>query len=494
MSVREPEVSTGTGRVRGRVRDDIAVFLGIPYARPPVGELRFAPPAQSERWDGVRDAFAFGPAAPSSGFGGTPPETEGDDWLTLNVWTPDAADGGLPVFVWVHGGAYRGGSSRQPAYDGTALARHGMVVVTCNYRLGVEGFAQIEGAPANRGLLDVVAVLRWIADNVRAFGGDPGKVTVAGESAGAGMVASLLAMPAARGLFRQAIAQSVPGTFFSAELAADISREIAAEAGAGSASRKAFADSAPVRLVAAADAVGARLRSMPRWGQLSFGDTPFSPVVDGEVLPRAPWRALLDGAARDVLLLTGHNRDEYRLMLGMSGRLGKATDEDVAALLEAFAPSPPKYRFAYASLSPGELYERLYSDWLFRMPTLHLVQAHAAGGGTSYLYELTCSAPAAPELGACHALDVPLVFGALGPGITEMLVGSSFPEWFGSLGELVRSEWASFVRSGSPGWQPYTAALRTTRVYDDPASTGPYPEETSMHLWERHHFDALPLL
>lgn len=495
MSVREPEVSTGTGRVRGRVRDDIAVFLGIPYARPPVGELRFAPPAPAERWDGVRDAVAFGSAAQQSGFAGAPPpEPEDDDWLTLNIWTPDSGDGGLPVFTWIHGGAYRGGASSQPAYDGSELARRGMVVVTCNYRLGVEGFTQIEGAPANRGLLDVVAVLRWIAENIRAFGADPDKVTVAGESAGAGVVASLLAMPAARGLFRQAVASSVPGTFFSAELASDIGREIAAEAGAGSASRKDLALITPRRLVAAADEVSTRMRSMPRWGQLSFGDTPFSPVVDGAVLPRAPWRALLDGAARDVRLLTGHNRDEYRLMLWLSGTLGKASDEEVAALLEAFAPSPPKYRFAYAPLSPGELYERLYSDWLFRMPTLHLAQAHAASGGTSYLYELTCSAPAAPELGACHALDVPLVFGTAGPGVSEMLAGSAFPEWFTSLGDLVRSEWASFVRSGAPGWQPYTAALRTTRVYDVAVTAESYPEETSMHLWERHLFDALPLL
>jgi para-nitrobenzyl esterase len=482
-----PEVSTTYGRLRGvpAQRGHVHVFCGVPYARPPVGELRFAAPSPPERWDGVRDASAFGPAAPQAGV-----TAVGDDWLTVNIWTPDIHNDGLPVFAWIHGGAYRGGSSS--SYDGSALAEQGMVVVTLNYRLGVEGFAQLEDAPANRGLLDVVAALGWIAENARAFGGDPGCVTVAGESAGAGIVASLLAMPSARGLFHRAIASSVPGTFFSPELAADVAREIAVSAGAGSASRKTFADLPPARLVAAGDAVSARLRSFPRWGQLAFGDTPYSPVVDGSVLPRSPWRALMDGYARDVRLLTGHNRDEYRSMLAT---LGSVTDSDVTELLSAFAPSPAKFRFAYAGLSPAELYERLYSDWLFRMPVLHLAQSHAVGGGTTYLYELTYPAPAAPELGACHGLDVPLLFGpAEGDRLSRMLIGDAPSESAGSLGELMRSEWARFARTGKPGWEPYTAAHRTARIYDVPASTGTYPEATSMHLWERHVFDALPLL
>jgi len=491
-----PEVTTAYGRASGQEHAGVQVFRGLPYARPPVGDLRFAAPAPPERWDGVRDATAFGPAAPQSGFAGKPaPAPAGDDWLTLNVWTPDVHNGGLPVFAWIHGGAYRSGSSSQPTYDGTALAQHGMVVVTCNYRLGVEGFAQLDGAPSNRGLLDVVAALRWIAENVRAFGGDPDRVTVAGESAGAGLVAALLAMPSARGLFSQAVASSVPGTYFSADLAADIASQIAAEAGADTADRETFAKLPPSQLSAAGDAVTARMSSFPRWGSLRFGDMLYSPVVDGEVLPRSPWRALMDGAAVNVRLLTGHTRDEYRVFLAMSGQLDKITEEDTAALLEAFAPSPPKYRFAYPSLSPADLYERLYSDWLLRMPTLHLAQAHAVGGGMTYLYELTQPAPGAPELGACHSLDVPLVFGATDPnGISSILVGQAPGESFTALGDLMRSEWASFVATGLPGWDPYTAARRVARLYGDPPTVGGYPEQISMHLWERHTFGALPLL
>jgi para-nitrobenzyl esterase len=501
VSVREPEVSTAYGRVRGRERDGVAVFLGLPYARPPVGERRFAAPVPPERWDGAREAAQFGPAAPQSELGfSLAGAAKGDEWLTLNVWTPDPSPGAeLPVFVWVHGGAYRSEASSSPAYDGTLLAKLGLVVVTCNYRLGVEGFAQLAGAPANRALLDVVAVLQWVAANVGSFGGSPSKVTVAGESAGAGIVAALLAMPSAKGLFRGAIAQSVPGTFFSPELAADISREIAAEAGAGTAEpgpprRDHLAAIPPERLTAAADAVSARMRWFaPRWGPVAHTVTPFSPVVDGEVLPLAPWRAMLAGAARDVRLLTGHNRDEYRVFMGLSGKLGKVTDEEAAAALEVFAPSPPKFRFAYSSASPDDLYERVMSDWLFRMPSLHLAQTHAVSGGTSFLYELTCAAPASPALGACHALDVPLVFGVVAEGITGFIVGASPPPSFTELGDFMRSEWAAFVRDGTPGWQPYTAALRLTRVYDVASSLETYPEERSMHLWERHVFDALPL-
>jgi para-nitrobenzyl esterase len=491
-----PEVNTAYGRVRGQEQAGIHIFRGLPYARPPVGELRFAAPAPPERWDGVRDAVAFGPAAPQAAFAGrSAAASAGDDWLTLNIWTPAVHNDGLPVFTWIHGGAYRSGSSSQPGYDGTALAQHGMVVVTCNYRLGVEGFAQLADAPANRGLLDVVAALRWIAENVRAFGGDPANVTVAGESAGAGLVAALLAMPSADGLFSHAIVSSLPGTFLSTELAADVASEIGAEAGVGPAERQTFAKLPPSELSAAGDAVGARMSSFSRWGQLALCDTMYSPVVDGEVLPRAPWRAVMDGASRGVRLLIGHTRDEYRIFLAMSGRLDKITEQDTSALLEAFAPSPSKYRFAYPSLSAADLYERLYSDWLFRMPTLHLAQAHAVGGGTAYLYELTCPAPAAPELGSCHSLDVPMVFGVTDPnGISGQIIGQTPGESFTALSDLMRSEWASFAATGSPGWEPYTAAHRTARVYGDPASAGPYPEHTSMHLWERHVFEALPLL
>ena len=220
MAPADPVVSTSAGRVRGRIEKGIAVFRGIPFAKPPIGPLRFQAPESPAPWDGVRDAAEFGPAAPQApmmaegGQPGPPADTTGD-WLTVNVWTPDPAAARLPVLVWIYGGAYMFGASSEPGYDGTPFAQGGAVFVSLNYRLGVEGFAQLPGAPANRGLLDAVAALTWVRDNIEGFGGDPANVTVFGESAGAGVIAAMLAMGQAKGLFKRAIAQSVPGSFFT---------------------------------------------------------------------------------------------------------------------------------------------------------------------------------------------------------------------------------------------------------------------------------------
>jgi len=386
------------------------------------------------------------------------------------------------------------GSSGEPGYDGGPFARGGAVFVSLNYRVGTEGFAQLPGAPANRGLLDAVAALTWVRENIERFGGDPANVTVFGESAGAGVIAAMLAMDTARGLFRRAIAQSVPGSFFSAELAADIGQAIARQAGLPY-EYQALAAADPMALVAAQMAVTARLPEFPRWGGVSRTVTAFSPVIDGEVLPRSPWRALLAGAAADVDLLTGHNRDEYRLFVAMSGRLGAITEDEAAATLAAFAPAPDGpagYRKAYPDADPSAMYELIFSDWLFRMPTLHLAQAHAASGGRTYLYELTAEAPAGP-FGACHGLDVPLVFGTTGPGLTTLMTGANPPAAFTALGDTMRREWLEFAAAGDPGWPPYGTEHRATRVYDLQPDVVSYPEEASMHLWERHQFDVLGL-
>ena len=270
MDVTEPVVRTAAGQVRGRAENGVAVFRGIPFAQPPIGHLRFAAPEPARPWDGVREAAMFGPPPPQSAFLLTPtapvaPGADPDDWLTVNVFSPDLGSAGLPVMVWIYGGAYRFGASSLVGYDGSALARQDVVVVTFNHRVGVEGYAYLPGVPANRALLDQVAALRWVRENIAAFGGDPGRVTVFGESAGAGAIASLLVMPAAVGLFRRAIAQSVPGTFFSTALATDVTAAIAAEAGLPP-TTEAFASADPARLTAASDAVHpADYRD--RWGR-----------------------------------------------------------------------------------------------------------------------------------------------------------------------------------------------------------------------------------
>ena len=500
-----PRVRTTAGTVQGRHEDGLAVFRGIPFARPPVGALRFQAPQPAEPWTGTRDAFEFGapPPQPQGRMVSAPPGA-GDpgDWLTVNVWSPGPGAARLPVLAWIYGGAYVAGASSAPGYDGSALAQRGVVVVSFNYRLGMEGWAQLTGAPANRGLLDQVAALRWVQDNIAAFGGDPGQVTVFGESAGGGSVASLLAMDAAAGLFRRAILQSVPGTFFSAELAADLAavaaRDLGLDPTAGGKGRApaavALQDVDPARLVAAGDAILASFgHNTDRWGAVAHTLTPFSPVVDGEVLTAAPWQALAAGRARDVELIVGHNRDECRLFTARS----ELAAAEIDAALAAFSPRPggvDAYRAAYPEADSARLYELVYSDWLFRMPALHLAAAQVAAGGAARLYELTYAAPGAGGMfGACHGLDVPLVFGTPQSDFGPLLLGDPVPGPALALGERMRADWTAFAAGQLTGWPAYEPAGRPTRVYDDPVTTGPYPEEVSRQLWDGHSFGVLDL-
>ncbi|MGW4563500.1 carboxylesterase/lipase family protein [Streptomyces sp. NPDC004561] len=501
-----PVVRTAHGAVRGLRERDLSVFRGIPFAAPPVGEARLRAPRPPRPWDGTREARSFGPPPPQeTGFLGRTaqlPGPQGDDWLTVNVWTPDPDPrSARPVMVWIYGGAYKLGHGGQPGYDAQALARDGdAVLVTFNYRVGMEGFGLWEGAPANRGLLDQVAALEWVQENIGAFGGDPARVTVFGESAGAGSVASLLAMPRARGLFHRAIAQSVPGTFFSPELARDMAAALAAEAGL----RPTVTDLAatdPRRLTAAGQAVGLKMPQYTgRWGQAAPTSVPFSPVVDGDVLPTTPWAALAAGAAREVDLLVGHNRDEFRLFLVMAGLLDKVTDEMATAVLRLYAPGgetgEAAYRAAFPDATPTQLFERVQTDWLFGMPSLRLAEAQRAGGGRAHVCELTWPAPdSGGVLGACHGLDVPLLFGTFGADLGGLLFpgGAPTPE-AERLSALFRRSWTAFARTGDPGWPEYDTGSRLVRILDAEPTVAPYPEEASRRIWEGYEPVALPLL
>ncbi|MFE9478990.1 carboxylesterase/lipase family protein [Streptomyces spororaveus] len=498
-----PEVRVAGGVLRGAREEGVAVFRGIPFAEPPVGPLRFAAPRPVRGWDGVRSAVSYGPPPPQGGHFGMDAlarDAAGDDWLTVNVWAPEPDPGaGLPVMVWIQGGAYTIGMSGLPEYDGGRLACDGgVVVVTFNYRVGLEGFGQIEGAPANRGLLDQVAALEWVRDNIRAFGGDPGRVTVFGQSAGAGSVAALLAMPRAAGLFGRAVAQSVPGTFFTPDLAADIAAACAAELGL----RPTAADLSavdPARLSAAGDAVATKMvQWADRWGAAAHRAIPFSPVVDGETLPVTPWEALADGAARAVELLVGHTRDETRLLTALDGLLGQVTPARAETALHVFGPGQDaahRYHEAYPTAGPDELYELVGSDWLFRMPSLHLAEAQTAGGGRAHAYELTWPAPGmGGVLGACHGLDVPLVFGNLDRGQPAVLIGESpFPE-AEELSARMRGAWTEFAAHGDPGWPAYDTGQRLVQLFGTRTTLTAYPEEASRRIWQDHTFPALPLL
>ena len=510
MDVTEPVVRTASGLVRGRRnaagrdaagRDaaGIAVFLGIPFAQPPVGDLRFAAPHPARSWDGVRDAAVFGPPPPQSAYAVTPappaaPGTDPDDWLTVNVFTPDPGAAGLPVMVWIYGGAYRAGSSSLPGYDGTPLRareRRPGHLQPPGRRGGLRPAARRAGQPRAAGPGRGAALGPGEHRRVRRRPGPGDRLRRVGR---AGAIAALLVMPDAAGLFRRAIAQSVPGTFFSPALASDITAAIAARAGLP-ATAEAFRTADPARLTAAADAVRPG-DHFGRWGPVAFTPTPFSPVVDGEVLPAAPWREVAAGAARHVDLITGHTRDEYRLFMQAYGLRGRVSAELASEALAGLGPSTPaggeaSYRAAYPDADPETLFELVHTDWLFRMPTLHLAQAHAASGGRTFLYEFRYPASRA-GLGACHAIDVPLVFGSY-ESLGQMLFGPEPPAAAVALGDLMRAQWAAFAADGDPGWPLYSPGSRMTRIFDDPPDVASYPEKASLHLWDQHRFGVLDL-
>ena len=505
-----PTVRTSAGAVRGRREDGLDVLRGIPFAEPPVGDLRFAAPRQAARWAGVREAFEFGPPPPQdvgSFRDRLPPDYDplaGErdrpgDWLTVSVWAPSAgAATPRPVMVWIYGGAYKVGSADSPGYDAQRIARDGeVVVVTFNHRVGIEGFAVIDGAPANRGLLDQVAALEWVRDNIAGFGGDPDRVTVFGESAGAGCVASLLAMPRADGLFRRAIVQSMPGTFLSPELGASVGAAIAAELGLASTVRE-LAAVPPHELVLAGESLAARQREFEeQWGQLASHDTLFAPVVDDDVLPATPWEALSNGAARGVDLIVGHTRDECRLFLVMRGRAGRITEEEASRALTVFGPGQDgkKYRDAFPDATAEQLYGQVQTDRLFRMPTLQLAEAQTAGGGRAYLYELAWEAPGAGGLlGACHGLDLPLLFGTFGDSLGPLLYGPEPSAEAYAAAARLRATWTTFAATGDPGWPAYDPERRATQVFDSVTTVAAYPEERSRLLWQDFPFSTLPLL
>ncbi|MGW5686876.1 carboxylesterase/lipase family protein [Nonomuraea sp. NPDC003754] len=473
--------ATTTGTIQGHLDDGVATFKGIPYAKSPFGPLRMAAPQPADPWDGVRDATSFGPRPPQPAvLPGMPrwSSADGLDCLTVNVWTPDPGGAGLPVMVWIYGGAYLTGATDFPEYDGARLAREGVVVISVNHRIGMEGYGQVDGAPANRGLLDQVAALRWVQENAAAFGGDPGNVTVFGESAGAGAIACLMAMPAAAGLFRRAIAQSVPGAFFTPELASGITAAIMEGLGGGSPY-----DAAPEDLVESAGALMmAPGRDDPgRWGPMAFLRMPFAPVVDGEVLTTTPWEALSAGAGRDIELVVGFTRDEFRYF----HTLGGGRTGDLGAAMRTLAPAGAEaaYRTARPEATAEDLYVLLMSDWLFRMPSALLADAHQ---GQVHAYELAWSPTG---MGACHGLDVPLTFGTLDAPLALMLTGGS-PEGEG-LSRQFRTAWTRFAAGGDPGWAAYDPVKATTHVFDVDPSDVSDPEAPSRALWSQRGIQVI---
>ncbi|MFJ2745942.1 carboxylesterase/lipase family protein [Streptomyces sp. NPDC087440] len=480
-----PVIRLREGLVRGvETAPGVVSHLGIPYAAPPFGPRRFRAPQPPAPWDGVRDCTAFGPIAPQSAeLPGAPAWSPGDeDVLTLNTWAP-AGSSGLPVFVWLHGGAYTFGSSAQPDFDGTVLARAGLVVVTVNYRLGFEGFGHVPGGaaelPENRGLLDQVAALRWIRTNIAALGGDPDRVTVAGQSAGATSAVSLLLREEARGLFHRVVAHSAVGPCFSRELAEDVTREVAAEAGVP-ATAEGLLGASPAALVAASDRVAASWKQDAGRGRRRYDPVLYGPVADGADLPADPLAGHAGASLAGVDLLVCHTTEEQWL-LDAVGNIAKVTTEAELARFLADFDLPASLLAAYRDRMPGasvlDLYLALMGDRFFSEYSHRVADAHVRAGGRTFLSRYArrrTAADGTPQVRAWHCADVPFAFGNHHDPALEFLIGGPPVPDDDALSVQLVNAWAEFAATGDPGWKPYEGrADDAVRIWGAATADGP---------------------
>jgi para-nitrobenzyl esterase len=459
---------TKQGQVRGEMKRGVAVWRNIPYAEPPLGELRFSPPRPPRAWTGVRDGTRFSPVAPQSRdprvslmSGITEQMTMSEDCLVLDVYSPAADAKRRPVLFWIHGGAFVMGAGTLPLYSGAGFAaRHDLVVVAINYRLGALGLLHV-GDSSNRTLLDHIAALRWVRDNIAAFGGDPDQVTVTGESAGAIAIANLLGMPDARGLFHRAILESggPPLMANTPEDAGEVTREVLATLGVGA---EQLAHVPLDQLLAAQDRA-----SQGR------GLSAFQPVVDGITLPRPVLATVRAGEGIHVPLLLGTNRDEWALFDVL---LGDAANVPLIARLRGKLGDAFTDKMYAAYGGNKRAWVDIFGDLAFRIPALLLADAHPA---PVHVYRFDWQSPAfGGRLGAAHALELPFVWNRLDTAMARALVVDT--EAAQPLATAIHDTWAAFVKTGDPNgaglphWPRYDQRRQTmlldrdSRVVDDP--------------------------
>ena len=508
----EPIVETAGGKVRGTAADGIHAFKGIPYGAPTGGANRFMPPLSAVKWAGVRDALAYSGHAPQlpgrperrpelRTILGPPDATpEGEDCLTLNVWTPEIG-GKRPVMVWLHGGAFAYGSGNRAVTEGANLARRGdVVVVSVNHRLNIFGFlhlAEIGGEryahSGNAGMLDQVAALEWVRDNIAGFGGDPANVTIFGESGGGGKVSVLLAMPAARGLFHRAIIQSGATIRVSTrERAAALADAVLKDLGLGRDQCDRL-QGVPIERLAAAIAPASRAvgpRRLPLLDRYDFG-----PVVHGSDLPAQPFDPAAPAIGDDIPLLIGGTKEESGFFLADHDEVWhrRLSEASLHARIEAVAGAEAgRVLDLYRTFDPQGSRE----DWLiaaltgsnFWIRTVLLADRKAARRAASvYAYSLDWRSPSCDgRLKAHHAMDLPFVFDTTEvPDTTKGAAGA--PE----LAAAVSAIWARFARTGRPEhpavprWPAYTGEERATMILNTECRVTADPDRDARLLWER---------
>lgn len=462
-------VQLSNGKIQGTEEAHGAFFFGgIPYAAPPINDLRLKLPQEPAAWSGIRPAQKPGNAAPQRSCYGAigelfkSPLPQSEDCLTLTVRSPTLSADRLPVFVWVHGGGFALGSGGDPLYQGGALSKRGVVEVHVNYRLGALGLATITGdsgdGVSNLALHDLVAALRWVQDNIEKFGGDPSNVTLGGHSAGAMLVACLLSSPSTRGLFARAIVQSASTPFaMEHSVASRVTRSFATELGASY-------DVDSVRAASLDNVLSAQETlchdSFTGADRAHFGGSSlaFTPVVDGDFLTTDPISSLASGVAADVPVLVGSVRDEAMILLGPAVAAARddaevsrgVLDSALLRLGEAASGVESAYRRTYPDYSDARLGATILGDLGFRFPTLSFANAIASHSSV-YCYRFDQESDAFSAYpSAMHGVELPYIFSTAHTETGRRLAGNVD----GDLAEFVQTTWADFMTSGQPRLGP----------------------------------------
>lgn len=493
-------VDTTAGPVQGHEDEGVVAFRGVPFAADTRG-ARWRPAGQPEPWSEPRLAAHAGPSAPQNASGleqflGGSEVAISEDCLALNVWTPGCDGARRPVMVWIHGGAFETGSGGIPWYDGTNLARRGAVVVTINYRLGALGFLHLDGlggesfaGSGNTGISDQVAALRWVHHNIEAFGGDPGNVTIFGESAGAMSVGTLLGVPEARGLFHKAILQSgAASTLTTPAAATRVAERFLAQLG----------DVPPARLreLEVAELLEAQ-RALALQGNAIDTGLPFQPVVDGVVVPAQPLRAVEAGDLADVPVLVGTTAEEMKLFLVLAGATGELSEQRLEQRIDAVLARDGRlaagvavktYRQRLgADASARDVWSAFLTDHTFRIPAVRLAERQAVHQPNTFAYLFTQPSPIFG--GAAHAVEIPFVFDNLHKNGIEMLLGP-IDEHLQGLATAMADAWVSFATTGVPAadglpeWTPYDADRRATMVVGLDRQIVEDPQGDERRLWD----------
>jgi para-nitrobenzyl esterase len=485
-------VETDYGKLQGEQINGVFVWKGIPYAKPPVGPLRFRAPEKPEAWTGVRAATSFSPVAPQPQseimeFLGNDNSNMNEDCLYLNVWSPGADDKRRPVMVWIHGGAFISGAGSSSWYDGASFAAQGnVVVVTINYRLGIFGFLHLGemggedyAASGNCGILDQVAALRWVQDHIAAFGGDPNNVTVFGESAGAMSIGVLLGLPQAQGLFHKAILQS--------GAAANVHSSAKATKVAGR--LLAVLQVEPTNLSKLEELpVEKLIEASTRVPMMSLG-----PVVDGMILPKHPQEAIAEGSAKDVTLLIGTNKDEYRIFTVFDPEWMNADETKVAAFFEKTFGSRLTAILNYFtenSTLTQELFNKLLTISIFTFPAQKLAELQVNQGAPVWMYRFDWETPVfGGVLKATHALEIPFVWNTLNKPHTEKFTGASQERQI--IANQMHQAWIHFARNGNPNtaalseWPTFDVDDRSTMVFNTESGVVKDPNREERIKWEQ---------